>query len=139
MTASRRVGMDVAKDTLTVAVLPRGQQWTVPRTSAGVAQLAEEGSARAPERIVLEASGEFERLVWADLWAAGLPVAVVNPRQARAVAWALGRLAQTDRVDAVVLAEFAARVQPPVRPRVGAPGAGRAPHSPAAAGDAAHC
>jgi transposase len=52
----------------------------------------------------------------AALAAAGLPVAVVNPRQVRAFARATGRLAKTDRLDAAAIARFAEAVRPPVRP-----------------------
>lgn len=110
------VGIDVSKETLAVAVLPSGAEWTVPRTAQGLAELAAKLAPLAPARIVLEASGGYERLVWAELEAAGLPVVGLNPRQARDFARALGRLAKTDRVDAWTLAEFAQRVQPPVRP-----------------------
>ncbi|MCS3856492.1 transposase [Salinibacter ruber] len=70
----------------------------------------------SPERIVLEATGGYERPVSAALAAAGLPVAVVNPRQTRDFARATGRLAKTDEIDARVLAFFAERIQPEVRP-----------------------
>ena len=66
---------------------------------------------------MVEASGGYERLVVATLAAAGLPVVVVNPRQTHDFARALGRLAKTDRLDAQVLARFAAEVRPPVRPQ----------------------
>jgi transposase len=65
--------------------------------------------------VVLEATGGFERSVIAALAAAGLPVAVVNPRQARDFARATGRLAKTDRIDAGVLAHFAEAVRPKPR------------------------
>ena len=62
--------------------------------------------------MVLEATGGYERPVAAALATAGLPVAVVNPRQVRDFARALGRLAKTERIDAQVLALFGARVRP---------------------------
>jgi transposase len=65
---------------------------------------------------VFEATGKLESLAVAELTAAGLPVVVVNPRQVRDFAKALGRLAKTDRIDAAVLAMFASRIQPEVRP-----------------------
>ena len=70
-----------------------------------------------PTRIVLEASGGYERAVVAALSAAGLPVVVVNPRQTRDFARAHGILAKTDRLDAGVLDRFAAEVRPPLRPQ----------------------
>ncbi len=70
-----------------------------------------------PTRIVLEASDGYERAVVAALSAAGLPVVVVNTRQTRDFARAHGILAKTDRLDARVLARFAAAVRPPRRPQ----------------------
>jgi len=77
-----------------------------------LARLAEE----RPALVILEATGGFERPVAAALAAAGLPIAVVNPRQARDFARATGRLAKTDRIDAEVLARFAQAVRPAPRP-----------------------
>ncbi|HUQ15329.1 MAG TPA: IS110 family transposase [Gemmatimonadales bacterium] len=65
---------------------------------------------------MVEATGGYEAPVVAALVTAGLPVAVVNPRQVRDFAKALGQLAKTDRIDAHVLALFGARVQPTPRP-----------------------
>jgi transposase len=62
--------------------------------------------------VVLEATGRYERLAATSIAAAGIAVAIVNPRQARDFAKAIGRLAKTDRIDAFVLARFAAAVGP---------------------------
>jgi transposase len=64
---------------------------------------------------VLEASGGLETGLVGELAAAQLPVAVVNPRQVRDFARASGQLAKTDALDALVLALFAERMQPPLR------------------------
>ena len=109
------VGIDVAKAQLDIAVEPTGATWTVPRSRGGLRRLPEQRQALRPTRIVLEASGGYERLVVASLAAAGLPVVRVNPRQTHAVARARGRLAKTDRLDAQVLARCAAEVRPPLR------------------------
>ncbi len=69
-----------------------------------------------PSGVVLEATGGFEMLVASELELAGLPVSLVNPRQVRSFARAIGRLAKTDAIDAQVLAQFAEAVKPPVRP-----------------------
>ena len=66
--------------------------------------------------VIGEATGGFERPVAAALAAAGLPIAVVNPRQARDFARATGQLAKTDRIDAQILARFAQAVRPAPRP-----------------------
>src|SRR5206468_12004772 len=82
----------------------------------GVAGLVERLAALAPALIVLEATGGLEVRLAAALAAAGLPVAVVNPRRVRAFARAAGRLAKTDRLDAEAIARFAEAVRPPARP-----------------------
>lgn len=110
------VGIDVAKDRLDVHVRPAGKAFTVARDGEGVAALVERLRALAPTLIVSEATGGFEQVVAGALAAAGLPVVVVNPRQIRDFARALGRLAKTDRLDAEVIALFAERVRPELRP-----------------------
>ena len=109
------VGIDVAKDTLQVAVAP-GQGWTCRNDEAGIASVVERLKALQPERIVLEATGGYEQALVAALGVAGLPVVMVNPRQVRHFAKALGILAKSDPIDAEVLRRFAAAVQPECRP-----------------------
>jgi transposase len=110
------VGIDVAKAELVVAVRPTGETWAVTNDEPGAAALAARLQREVPEFVVLEATGGYELLAVAALAAAGLPVAVVNPRQVRDFAKATGQLAKTDRIDAGVLALFAERVRPDVRP-----------------------
>jgi transposase len=89
--------------------------FAVARDGAGLEQLVGKLRTIAPSLIVLEATGGFETVVAAALAAAGLPLAVVNPRQIRAFAKACGQLAKTDKLDAAVIAHFADAVQPPAR------------------------
>jgi transposase len=110
------VGIDVAKATVTVAVAPSGVSWTSATTPTALDALAVRLQGVGPTVVVLEATGGYEAPVAAACAAHHLPVAVVNPRQVRAFAQALGRAAKTDPIDAHVLALFGARVQPPVRP-----------------------
>jgi transposase len=110
------VGIDVAKAQLDVAQLPESRTWTVPNTESGIGGLVSALRQRGVELIVLEATGGLEMRLVAALATAGLPVAVVNARQVRAYARAIGRLAKTDRLDALVLAEFGQTVRPEVRP-----------------------
>jgi transposase len=110
------VGIDVAKDRLDVHVRPAGEAFTVARDNEGIEELAKRLSAVAPTLVVLEATGGFETIVAAGLAAAGLPVAIVNPRQIRDFARATARLAKTDTLDAAVIAHFAEAVNPPPRP-----------------------
>lgn len=110
------VGIDVAKASLAIATLPDERQWTVSQSEADLSALVVQLQALAPRLIVLEATGGYEAVLAGLLAAAGLPVVVVNPRQVRDFAGALGQQAKTDPLDARVLALFGARVQPPVRP-----------------------
>lgn len=110
------IGIDVAKGWLDVARSPDEPVRRVANDAAGIATLVAELTAQRPRLIVLEATGGHETAVTAALVAAGLAVAVVNPRQVRDFAKATGQLAKSDRLDARVLALFAARVQPPPRP-----------------------
>jgi len=110
------VGIDVSKDRLDVNVRPSGQAFAVVRDGKGLDQLVIELRSLAPALIVLEATGGFEITVAAALASAGLPLAVVNPRQIRDFARATGRLAKTDVLDAQVIALFAERIRPEPRP-----------------------
>ena len=110
------VGIDVSKDKLDMAVLPSDQRWSVGNNEIGIASLVERLQQLTPSLIVIEATGGLETLVAASLGIAKLPVAIVNPRQARDFAKAIGKLAKTDDIDAGVLALFAERIRPEPRP-----------------------
>jgi transposase len=112
MTIQQFVGIDVAKHQLDVAIRPGDEVWQVANDPAGVIILITRLHTCQPELIVVEASGGYERPVTAALSAAGFPVAVINPRQARDFARGVGVLAKTDRLDAQVLARFAEVVRP---------------------------
>lgn len=109
------VGIDVSKERLDVAT-STARTWWCANQEGDFQELIEQLQAERIELIVLEASGGYEGAVVASLSAAGLPVVVVNPRQVRDFAKACGRLAKTDQIDAAVLALFAQRIQPELRP-----------------------
>ena len=109
------VGVDVAKAELVISIVPGEERFTVANDERGVHTLGDRLRAIAPTLIVLEATGGYELLTVAALAAAALPVVVVNPRQVRDFAKATGQLAKTDRIDADILARFAAVVRPAVR------------------------
>jgi transposase len=111
MATSSYVGIDVSKDRLDVAVLG-GQYGSVPNTREGIAKLVQWLQEVDPELIVVEATGGYQRAAVEALFGAGLAVAVVNPARVRQFARACGLLAKTDKLDALVLAEFGQRVQP---------------------------
>lgn len=110
------VGIDVSKAYLDVAERPGRGPTRLPNDEVGIAQLVAQVTAVRPTLIVLEATGGLELPVVAALAAAGLAVAVVNPRQVRDFAKAVGQLAKTDALDAQVLAHFAAVIRPQPRP-----------------------
>ena len=110
------VGIDVSKATLDVHVLPSGEAWSTPNEDTAVRALVARLAALQPTLIVLEATGGLERRVLAAFLVAKLPAVAVNPRQVRDFAKATGHLAKTDALDARILALFADRIRPPVRP-----------------------
>jgi transposase len=110
------VGIDVSKAHLDVALRPTGAAFRVSNDPAGHAALVERLRPPAVALVVLEATGGYELPAVAALQAAALPVAAVNPRQARDFAKGTGRLAKTDRIDAQALAHFADAVRPAPRP-----------------------
>lgn len=107
------MGIDVAKRQLDIAERPGGERWAMGNDGAGIAALLERLSGAGPiALIVLEATGGYEIPVVAALTAVGLPVVVVNARQVRDFARAVGKLAKTDAIDAAILAQFAEAVRP---------------------------
>lgn len=109
------IGIDVAKAHLDIAVRPNGLQWVTPNDAAGMDGLVPRLQMLRPTLVVLEATGGREAAVAAALATAGVAVAVVNPRQVRDFARAIGQLAKTDALDAQVLARFAEVVHPEPR------------------------
>jgi transposase len=109
------VGIDVCKDTLDVHVLGA---WSdrFDNNTEGIRALAARLAELSPQRIVMEATGGYERLVASELSVAGLPVVIVNPRQARSFALAMGKLAKSDAIDAEVLARFGELLKSEPRP-----------------------
>lgn len=109
------VGIDVAKDHLDVHVHPTGEATVYKSTPEGVASLIDHLKGKRAKLIVVEATGGYETILAAELIAAELPVAVVNPRRVRRYAEGIGKRAKTDAIDAYVLARFAETVEPPVK------------------------
>jgi len=110
------IGIDIAKDTIDISVLPSGDNWSVGTTPAELSETVDRLVALKPTNIVMEATGGYETRLAALLITTGLPVAVVNPRQVRDFGRALGILAKTDAIDAHLIALFAEKVQPECRP-----------------------
>lgn len=112
----RFVGIDVSKAQLDIAVRPDNTKWSVLNAEADIAKVVETLTELSPQVIVVEATGGMEIPIVASVSQAGLPVVVVNPRQVRDFAKAVGRLAKTDRIDAEILAHFGEAVNPAIRP-----------------------
>ncbi|MGO9572174.1 MAG: IS110 family transposase [Desulfomonilaceae bacterium] len=110
------IGIDISKSELEVGVLPESQTWTTSNDQDGLSSLVKQLGDLSPVLIVMEATGGLERPLMAVLEAAGFPFSLVNPRQVRDFARAMGILAKTDAIDALVLARFAQAVRPEVRP-----------------------
>lgn len=109
------VGIDVSKARLDVAVRPSSESFSVTNDTAGHKELRKRLTKLKPDRIVLEPTGGYESQVVQVLVDAQLPVVVVNARQVRNFAQALGRLAKTDKIDADVLAHFGEAIRPEIR------------------------
>lgn len=110
------IGVDVGKQHLDVAVHGQAQARRFANTRAGIAQLVAWVRARgAGVRVVLEATGGYERAVLAALAQGDGWVCRINPRQARDFAKATGRLAKTDTIDAQALAHLAATLHEQLR------------------------
>lgn len=101
------IGIDVAKDSLAVCLLPAQQHFTFPNTPEGHARFLAQLNDQAVGNILLEATGGYERALMAALIGAGQPITRINPRRARAFAIAMGKTAKTDPIDAALLARMA--------------------------------
>lgn len=112
----RHVGIDVSKATLDICVLESDLHWTADNAEAGIKHLTSRLARYKLSRIIVEATGGYERKLVAQLAAKGLLVVVVQPVQARQFAKAQGVLAKTDKIDARILAQFGAIMKPDVRP-----------------------
>jgi transposase len=110
------IGIDVSKDTLDIAFYGKPEVEQVLNNGSSIQQVVEHLLTTSPTCIVLEATGGYEQPFFLALKDAGLPVVRVNPRQVRDFAKACGILAKTDRLDAQVLARYAATLQPEPSP-----------------------
>jgi len=110
------VGVDVAKETLDVAVSNSQETRQFSNNQEGITQAIQYIAGLQPEGIILEATGRLEMPLAAELQTKCLPVIIINPRQVRDFARATGALAKTDAIDARLLALFGLRIKPEVRP-----------------------
>ncbi|MBN8239969.1 IS110 family transposase [Marinobacter hydrocarbonoclasticus] len=110
------VGVDVGKANLDIALHPSGQFYTIPNTEAHIRRFVRILKNYSIERIVVEASGRYEQALVQACDQAGLPIIIVNPISVRRNAQAIGVLAKTDRIDAQVIAQYAATLKPEFKP-----------------------
>jgi transposase len=110
------IGVDVCKDFLDAQARPAAVSQRFANTAAGIEQLVAWVQALAPERIVFESTGPYQKAAVGALLAADLPAVVVNARQVRDFAKGTGQLAKTDAIDAGILAHFGEVVATVVRP-----------------------
>lgn len=112
MAESPFIGIDVSKEHLDIAISDHPKVQTVPNDAAGISALTTQFQSLQPTLIVVESTGGYEASLVAELFAAGLPIARVNPGRVREFAKSVGQLAKTDRIDAQILVRFAQAVRP---------------------------
>ncbi len=106
------IGIDISKRSFDVYVLETNRTLQMQNDSDGINQCIKLCHDILPELIVMEATGGYEMLLASHLQAEGFAVAVVNPRRIRDFAKALGQMAKTDKIDAQIIAKFAATLEP---------------------------
>jgi len=113
------IGIDVAKQNFDLCCLNQKEIRQFENNTKGIRKALKAITKLQPKLVVMEATGGYEALLAAELHAARLPVAVVNARRIRDFARADGQLAKTDKLDAAVIALFAARMKPPTQEQIG--------------------
>lgn len=112
------IGIDVAKHNFDLCFLNHKGIQQFENSTEGIHNALKVIKKLHPNLVVMEATGGYENLLAAELHAARLPVAVVNPRRIRDFARANGQLAKTDRLDASIIALFAAKMKPPTQEQI---------------------
>ncbi len=110
------IGVDVGKANLDIALHPSGQFYSIPNSEAHIRRFVKILKGYSIERIVVEATGRYEHALVQACDQADLPIIVVNPTSVRRYAQAIGVLAKTDRIDAQVIAKYAATLKPEFKP-----------------------
>ena len=116
LSEARFVGLDAGRDIIEASVRPTGEVWRTDAGDDGMTQIAETLSAIHPQLVVMQANGNFELPMAGILVTFGLPVALVQPRNVRDFARAIGKNGRTDQRQAGILAQFAELVQPDANP-----------------------
>lgn len=112
----RNIGIDVGKTNLDIHILELDRSWRIYNTDNDINELIKSLRRFKLSRVIVEATGGYERRVVEALAEAGMPVIVVQPMNIRQFAKAQGVLAKTDKIDAVIIAQFGAIMKPEIRP-----------------------
>ena len=110
------IGVDVGKANLDIALHPTGEFYSIPNSEAHIRRFVKILKGYSIERIVVEATGRYEHALVQACDQVSLPIIVVNPTSVRRYAQAIGVLAKTDRIDAQVIAKYAATLKPEFKP-----------------------
>ncbi|WP_223510249.1 transposase [Rahnella sp. GSA61A] len=116
MSDKTTIGIDVAKNTLEVFIDTTGQLLHLENSAAGILELQAALSGLSVTGIIMEATSRYHCTAELMLSAAGLPVAVINPRQIKNFARAMGKVAKSDPIDARIICEYGRRMTPQFRP-----------------------
>jgi transposase len=108
------VGIDVSKSALDVALGTDGEYWQASNNQEGILHTIARLLSIQPVLIIVESTGGLEKALITELYKAGLPFALVQPRRVREFARSIGLLAKTDKIDAHLLARFGEAVKPPL-------------------------
>ena len=111
------VGVDVGKDCLDIVIHEKHLHWQEANSTEGIRHILKRLSYYRVERLVMEATGRYEFELAQAAYDRGLPVCIVKPLSVRRYAGAVEQLAKTDRIDAAIIAEYAAVVQPRTTPQ----------------------
>lgn len=106
------VGVDTSKDWLDIVVLPGGETKRYKNTEADTDAMVKWLVELKPARIIIEATGGYERMITRKMIMAGLPVSRVNPKRIRYFARSIGKLAKTDTIDAATMAYYGEVIKP---------------------------
>jgi len=111
------VGVDVGKSKLDVCIYEKSIHFQESNDASGISRILKRLACYQVERLVMEATGRYEFNLAEAAYRKNLPVCIVKPLSVRRYAGAIDQLAKTDRIDAAVIAEFAAVIQPRVTPQ----------------------
>lgn len=114
---SVNVGVDVGKFFLDIYIHEKGIYFQVPNTPSGIKQLLKRLAYYKVVRIVMEATGRYEFDLAQACYEKGLPVVIAKPISVRKFAGAIDQLAKTDKIDAALIANFAATLKPKPTPQ----------------------